>query len=120
MEEKPKKKKDNILSRMDECPNSYAKKKSQMQKAMCYRDFPGGPAVRTLCFQRRVSGLIPGGRTKDPTCGPKKGKKKKEKKKKSSRKKKAMQRKRPEAACTPSSNTSFYNYQAQGFRNWHL
>ena len=27
---------------------------------MCYRDFPGGPAVRTLCFQCRVSGLIPG------------------------------------------------------------
>ena len=95
------------------------RKKSQMQKTMCYRDFPGGPAVRTLCFQCRVSGLIPGRRTKDPTCGPKKGKKKK-KKKKSSRKKKAMQRKRPEAACTPFSNTSFYNYWAQGFRNWHL
>ena len=57
------------------------RKKSQMQKTMWYRDFPGGPAVRTLCFQRRVSGLIPGGRTKDPTCGPKKGKKKKKKKK---------------------------------------
>ena len=57
------------------------RKKSQMQKTMCYRDFPGGPAVRTLCFQCRVSGLIPGRRTKDPTCGPKKGKKKKKKKK---------------------------------------
>ena len=77
---------------MDE-PPVMLRKKSQMQKTMYCRDFPGSPAVRTLCFQCRVSGFIPGGRTKNPMCSQKKKKKiKQEKERKESNAKERGQR----------------------------
>ena len=76
---------------MDE-PPVMLRKKSQMQKTMYCRDFPGSPAVRTLCFQCRVSGLIPGGRTKDPMCSQKKKKIRQEKERKESNAKERGQR----------------------------
>lgn len=84
-------KKDNILG-MGECPNSYAKKKSDA-KDNVFWDFPGGPAVRTLRFCLQGLGLIPEvGELKDHVRPP--PKKEKKEKKKISRKKKAKQKER--------------------------
>ena len=35
---------------------------------MIYWDFPGGPVVKTLCFQCRGHGFDPWSWNKDPTC----------------------------------------------------